>query len=121
VVLLIETLSNRLAKEITLLYYLNLIRRDPSVNMKRFRLRFEEEHLVEQRKFLTTKWASNPAKHFVQILKEDRELNEWFNNWKKDILDFQDAVKESIIEEPERTSRYEEFTPHWYEEEFGTK
>lgn len=52
------------------------------------------------------KRVPNPAKQLLQILINDREISEWFYNWKKDILDFQYSVEEKIVEEPERTSRY---------------
>ncbi|MPZ05853.1 MAG: hypothetical protein GEU26_05440 [Nitrososphaeraceae archaeon] len=107
---------NMRPEEISLVYYLNLIARDKYyANLDRFSMYLEESELP------TTRWASIPAKQFTQILKEDREISKWFDNWKKDVIDFQHTVNEKIVEEPERTSRYEEFTPHWYEEEFGTK
>jgi hypothetical protein len=101
-----------LAEEINLAYYLNLIHFTPYVNFNRLNMSLEEPEMH------TTKWASNPATHLVEILEEDQEIREWFNKWKKDIMDFQDVAKENMAWEPERTSRYQEFTPHWYDEGF---
>jgi hypothetical protein len=59
-----------------------------------------------------TKWAGKLATQFMRILKEDKEIGMWFNDWKSDILDFHETVKQMIIEEPERTSQHRIFSPY---------
>ena len=59
----------------------------------------------------TTRWASaNLATSFMEILQEHKEIRMWFNDWKSDILDFHETVKQLIIEEPERTSQHKIFS-----------
>lgn len=99
----IEVMCNALTVEISLIYYLNLISSslEPISSNKRY-LVFLRDMLSPRAEFTTRKSA---AIHLTQILQEDHEINEWFNSWKRDILDFHHAVGQMIKEEPMRTSQ----------------
>jgi hypothetical protein len=46
----------------------------------------------------TTRWVSaNLAKSLNDIIHEDKEIRRWFNDWKSDIIDFHETVKQKTL------------------------
>lgn len=108
----IGRICNALTEEITITYYLNLISETKHYanerKLKPFLECMDQKMLPEP----TTRWASgNLATLFMEILKEDKEIRMWFNDWKSDILGYHETVKQMIIEEPKRTSQHRIFSP----------
>ncbi|MGH9987205.1 MAG: hypothetical protein ACRD8W_24930, partial [Nitrososphaeraceae archaeon] len=103
----IERLCNALTEEITITYYLNLISETENYAKER------ELGIFPELKYPRIRWASTKlATHFMKILQEDKEIKMWFDDWKSDILDFHETVKQMVIEEPKRTSQHIIFRPY---------
>lgn len=104
----IERICKALTEEITITYYLNLVSETNHANERKLQP-LQESFDTEP----TTKWASGKlATLFMGILKEDKEIRRWFNDWKSDMLDFHENVKNIIVEEPKRTSQHRFFSPY---------
>jgi hypothetical protein len=109
----IERICNALTQEITITYYLNLISETKHYADERKLNPFIESMEQKMSPEPTNRWVSaNLATSFMEILKGDKEIRMWFNDWKSDILGFHETVKQMIIEEPERTSQHRIFNPY---------
>ena len=103
----IERLCNALTEEITITYFLNLISETKDHAKER------KLGIIPELEYPQIGWATSKlATHFMEILQEDKELGMWFNDWKSDILDFHETVKQMIVEEPKRTSQHKIYSPY---------